>query len=215
LFLALTAGKKRNHQKPLGETSVPTKNPFIILVALLVLLGAVAAADAQLMSKWGHPVFTVGATPYDSVNAGHGNYPGGPGFIPGYGYYPGVTGDRYPWMDGPDTPFDRRKILPPLQPGGPAEPVLPAPPGAASLVVKLPAEAELWIDESRTVQAGSYRTFTTPPLPAGRSLFYTLHVRWRLKDVELSRVETVKVEPSATVTVNFLTTDSWTGRRVK
>jgi uncharacterized protein (TIGR03000 family) len=196
---------------------VRAKTLFIKFMAVLLPLGAAAPVHAQLMSKWGHPVFTLGATPYDSINAGHGNYPGGPGFIPGYGYYPGFTGDRYPWMDGPGTPFDRRRISPPLPVGGPAESssIEQPPRGAALLIVKIPAEAELWIDDVRTSQAGSYRTFTTPPLAVGRSLFYTLRVRWLLKDVELNRVETVKVEPDATPTVNFLTTDSWTGRRVK
>lgn len=194
---------------------------LLAVPSLAVLLGSVEPAPAQLMSKWGHPVFTVGSTPYDSINTGHGNYPGSPGFIPGYGYYPGPGPDHYPWMDGPGTPFDRRQLAPAFPdalPAGvlapvPARQTLP-PPGAALIIVKVPAEAELWFDGSKTSQGGSYRQFVTPPLSAGSNHSYTLRARWRLKDVELTRVAEIWVAPDGTFTANFLTTDSWTGRRV-
>ena len=196
---------------------------LLVIFTLLGFLGTSRPAAAQLMSKWGHPVFTIGETPYDSINTGHGNYPGGPGFIPGYGYYPGVVGPgHYPWMDGPGVPFDRRTIAPefPTMPadGRPAampSPEAPASPDTALVIVKLPAEAELWIDGIKTTQEGSYRRFATPPLPTGRPLRYTLRVRWQVKDAELSRVEEVQVAPGGTFTVNFLTTDSWTGKRLE
>ena len=164
------------------------------------------------MSKWGHPVFSVGLTPYETNDQGHGEYPGSPGFIPGYGYYrPG----RYPWLDGPGVPFDRRK----LWGTGPAREMLPGPadievppPGGALIIVKIPEEAELWIGDVKTSQGGSYRRFATPALPDGRSS-YTLRVRWLIRDVELRRIEAVEVRPGSVVTVNFLTTDSWTGLR--
>jgi uncharacterized protein (TIGR03000 family) len=196
--------------------------PAVALSALLTvaLFATPGQVHGQLMSTWGHPVFTFGSTPYDSTNAGHGNYPGGPGFIPGYGYYPGQGPGHYPWMDGPGTPFDRRLLWGEV-PGAPpaAEPVpppadVPLPAGAALVSVRIPAEAELWFDDAKTSQTGSYRQFATPPLPAGRELVYTLRARWRLRDVELHRVEVVRVQPGARVTVDFLTTDSWTGYRV-
>src|SRR5579864_1481892 len=115
---------------------------LLVLAALTLgtLLGGARPAVAQVLSKWGHPVFTFGWTPYDSINAGHGNVTGVPGFIPGYGCYPSSGEDRYPWMDGPGTPFDRRTIagmdehrIEPL-----AEEQVP--PGAAVIIVKVPAE---------------------------------------------------------------------------
>ena len=114
------------------------------VLSLVILCGVTRPVRAQLMSKWGHPVFTLGWTPYDSINVGHGNFPGGPGFIPGYGYYPGRGPDHYPWMDGPGTPFDRRKLSAafPAEGGrsGPEEEA-PLSPGTALLIVKIPAEA--------------------------------------------------------------------------
>jgi uncharacterized protein (TIGR03000 family) len=183
----------------------------------LALFGCARPATAQMLSTWGHPVVTFGWTPYDSVNTGHGNYPGSPGFIPGYGYYPGSGPGRYPWMDGPGTPFDRRKLEPPVTsnagPDATAQPESP-PPGTALIIVKIPAEAELSFDGAATSQGGSYRRFLTPNLPTSRTLSYTIRARWLIKGVELTRVEEVRVQAGGTFTVNFLTSDSWTGRRL-
>jgi uncharacterized protein (TIGR03000 family) len=188
------------------------------VLALAIILTDASALPAQLMSKWGHPAFTVGSTPYDSVNQGHGNYPGSPGFIPGYGYYPGSGPNHYPWLDGPGTPFDRRKIVAESRPGAPVGEGSGAPSAAelrdtALVIVKLPAEAELWFDGLKTAQFGSYRTFRTPPLPIGQAQSYSVQVRWRIKDAVLSRSETVEVAPGGVFTVNFLTANSWTGIR--
>ena len=116
-------------------------------------------------------------------------------------------------MDGPGTPFDSRRTESPF-PQAPVEDKV-FPPDAALVIVKLPAEAELLFDETRTAQDGSYRRFVTPPLETGRQQVYTLRVRWHIKDADLTRVEKVRVEPGKSVTVNFLTVDSWTGVRAE
>jgi uncharacterized protein (TIGR03000 family) len=193
----------------------------IVLLSVLVVLETEYPAKAQVMSKWGHPVISFGWTPYDVIDQGHGNYPGSPGFIPGYGYYPGPGPGTYPWMDGPGTPFDRRKLLPalPFTPPGDTGLLVPLeneapPPGAALIIVKVPAEAELWFDESKTSQEGSYRQFVTPPLPGSGNLCYSVRARWLIKGVELTREERVSVHPGGRETVNFLTVDHWTGRAI-
>jgi uncharacterized protein (TIGR03000 family) len=194
----------------------------IALCSLVVLLPAAQSVEAQMMSKWGHPVITLGLAPYDTVDPGQANYPGSPGFKPGYGYYPGPGPGTYPWMDGPDIPFNRRKLMPafpntPLPNEGSMlrEEVDLLPPGAALILVSLPGEAELWFDEMKTSQGGSYRRFLTPPLPSSRKLEYTLRVRWQIHGVELTRVEKVQVVSGGRFTVNFLTVNSWTGRRIE
>jgi uncharacterized protein (TIGR03000 family) len=196
-----------------------SNKPAVEVLATLSFLGLLTAepVSAQVLSKWGHPVISLGLTPYDTVNTGHGNYPGSPGFIPGYGYYPGPGPGHYPWADGPGTPFDRRKLVVPLVADGIALPPPVqegVPPEAALIVVKLPAEAELWFNEVKTTQGGSYRRFVTPALPRDRELSYTLRVRWRIKDAELSRSEEIRIRPGERFTVNFLTTDSWKGKRI-
>jgi uncharacterized protein (TIGR03000 family) len=194
----------------------------VIALAAMVFLSILLPAHAQVLSKWGHPIITLGLAPYDTTDPGQAHYPGGPGFKPGYGYFPGPGPGTYPWMDGPGTPFDRRKLLPAFA----IPPLLnesstlgsehdPWPPGAALLVVKLPAEAELWFDDVKTSQGGSFRRFITPPLPQGSNLVYTLRVRWPIRDAELTRVEKVGVVPGGRFTVNFLTVDSWIGQRME
>jgi uncharacterized protein (TIGR03000 family) len=124
-------------------------------------------------------------------------------------------------MDGPGTPFDRRKILQAfpstLVPNDGLTPTVDEdslPAGAALIIVKIPSEAQLWFDDLKTSQGGSYRRFLTPPLPNGRNFHYTLRVRWQIQGVELTRVENILVAPGGTYTVNFLTVHSWTGRRI-
>jgi uncharacterized protein (TIGR03000 family) len=89
------------------------------------------------------------------------------------------------------------------------------PSDAAFLIVKLPAEAELWINDAKTSQEGSYRRFQTPTLPAERELTYTLKVYWRIKDAQLTRSEKVQVHPGGKASVNFLNADNWTGQRIE
>src|SRR6516225_5554878 len=91
------------------------KKRILSLVVLLCSTGLVRAEfpcwSSRVMSIWGHPVITIGWTPYDVQDPGNYNgVAGSPGFIPGYGNYPGIWPSRYPWMDGPGTPFDRRKL---------------------------------------------------------------------------------------------------------
>jgi len=196
------------------------KKHFLSLVALLCCTGSIRAEfpcwSSRVMSIWGHPVVTIGWTPYDVQDPGNYNgVAGSPGFIPGYGNYPGIWPSRYPWMDGPDTPFDRRKLM--QRPGATAIPVeeeVP-PADAAFIIVKLPAEAELWINDAKTAPEGSYRRFQTAQLPADRDLTYTLKVYWRIKDAQLTRTEKVQVHQGAKATVNFLTTENWTGQSVE
>src|ERR1700730_523542 len=117
----------------------------IVYPVCLTVFAFAGSARAQVMSIWGHPVISFGWTPYDVSDPGMGNYPGSPGFIPGYGYYPGSGPGTYPWMDGPGTPFDRRKLLPalPFTPPGDTGLLVPLeneapPPGAALIIVKVP-----------------------------------------------------------------------------
>lgn len=183
--------------------------PSLVACTLLCLLPG--PAHGQILSKWGHPVITLGLTPYEATSTGWGNYPGSNGFIPGYGYYPGPFASRYPWLDGPGTPFDRRKIVP-IVPEAAAE---TPPAGAALIIVKLPAEVELRFNGSLTSQGGSYRRFVTPTLPSDAESLYTLDARWFLKDLDLSRTEEIKVRPNGVFTVDFLNADGWKGKRLE
>jgi uncharacterized protein (TIGR03000 family) len=64
----------------------------------------------------------------------------------------------------------------------PAAPLPPVPPpvttapaaGRATIVVKLPAGAALYVDGNRNASTDPVRQFTTPPLPAGQEFAYLL-----------------------------------------
>ncbi len=191
-------------------------------LSLLGLAGAPSPARAELMSRWGHPVFTIGMTPYYTTDQGHGEYPGSAGFLPGYGYYPGSESGHYPWLTGPgDMGYFRPHHAPPGPPAGmPVGPVPSAveeesvPPDVAAVVVKVPAEAEVFINGVKTTQGGSYRRFVTPPLAAdGKDSFFRIQARWVLKDALLMREERLEVRPGQRSTVNFLTAEGWKGWR--
>src|SRR5581483_7157551 len=49
----------------------------------------------------------------------------------------------------------------------------------ANIRVHVPANAELWFEDSRTNQTGSDRTFVSPPLDPNRTFTYTLRAKWR------------------------------------
>jgi len=165
-------------------------------------------ADAQVLSKWGHPVVTAGWSPYDWDETGLGHYDGWPWRVPSYSQYRGAAArQHYSWAEGHDTHVG-------LLANGQTPEEAP-PRGAALMIVKLPAEAELWIDDTKTTQGGSSRRFVTPPLQGGRTFAYTLRVHWHIKDADLTRVEKVQVEPGKCVSVNFLSVDSWTGVRAE
>jgi uncharacterized protein (TIGR03000 family) len=175
--------------------------PLLITFALFL---RPAPALAQAMSKWGHPVFAIGWTPYDAVSTGHGNYPGSNGFIPGYGYYPGDFPSHYPWYDGP---ADHGLPGPYAHAHAHAAPAVAeaVPPGAAVLRVRVPADAEVWVADHQTAQQGSFRVFLTPPLQEGRNLSYDLRARWIENGKQVEYTRNVPVFPGDRLTIDFLT----------
>jgi len=48
----------------------------------------------------------------------------------------------------------------------------------AEIEVRLPANAELWLDGAPTAQRGQTRTFESPPLELGRTFTYEFRARW-------------------------------------
>jgi uncharacterized protein (TIGR03000 family) len=51
-------------------------------------------------------------------------------------------------------------------------------PASAVVSVHVPAEAQVWFDGSETQQAGTDRTFQSPPLTPGKTFHYTVRARW-------------------------------------
>jgi len=158
------------------------------------------------LSKWGNPVVSFGQTPYYANDAGQGNIPGGNGFTPGYGYYPGnnIPGSTYPWLTGPDVPDYHR-----YPHGLPGAALVPPPPpavdsAAACLAVRVPPDADLWIADAKTRQQGALRSFVTPPLKPGAISTYEIHARWKEAGQEVDRTKEITVRCGDRLTVDFV-----------
>jgi uncharacterized protein (TIGR03000 family) len=184
------------------RSPLPRRAPLLLVVAAALLLPA-GTARAQLMSTWGHPVVTFGWTPYDAVSTGHGNYPGSNGYIPGYGYYPGNGPGHYPWYDVPPANRVGGPAHAPAADPAPA-PGDAIPAGAAVLRVRVPADAEVWVDGVRTGQRGALRAFVSPPLAEGHHFYYDLLALWVEDGKAVAQRRKVPVFPGDRLTVDFL-----------
>jgi uncharacterized protein (TIGR03000 family) len=159
--------------------------PLLRLLAAATVLLVPAVARSQLVLG-GH--VTIGAPSSFAVSNGFGNYPGGDGFVPGFGYYPYYSYD-------PDRPsflqrFHSKHRAPELPS---AAPMFEAPPDAAVLVLRVPADAAVWFDGAPTSQGGNSRRFVTPPLADGKQSVYKLPVRWTEGGKPAERAERVHV----------------------
>lgn len=72
----------------------------------------------------------------------------------------------------------------------------------AVVVVRLPAEAELFIGGLKSKQRTAIREFDTPPLTPGRYFSYSLKVMWKDGDKEVKREATIVVQAGRTTRVN-------------
>jgi uncharacterized protein (TIGR03000 family) len=156
---------------------------------------------AQIVLGGGHVIIgpPVGMSP--RTDTGQANYPGGNGFVPGYGFYPYYSND-------PDRPpvfgHLRKHAAPPPDVAPPAEPDAGPAPGCAVLRLRVPADAEVWFGGTPTVQRGPERHFVTPPLELGRAGYYEVRVRWQEAGRPQERTELVPVYAGDRRTVDFL-----------
>ena len=73
----------------------------------------------------------------------------------------------------------------------------------ATIVVRLPADAKLTIDDAATASTSARRVFTSPDLPAGREFHYTLKAEWTRdgKPVAISRQIAVRAGEETDLTL--------------
>jgi uncharacterized protein (TIGR03000 family) len=73
----------------------------------------------------------------------------------------------------------------------------------AMLVVLLPADATLQIDDAPTTSTGEFRRFRSPPLAVGKKYSYTLKASWKEGDMEVVREREVSVLAGREAVVDF------------
>ena len=86
-----------------------------------------------------------------------------------------------------------------------ADPATPGPTGRARILVHLPADATLTVDGDPTTSTSDTRLFTSPALPAGRSMYYTFEAQI-VRDGKTTKVEKevpVKAGFQSELTIDF------------
>jgi len=73
---------------------------------------------------------------------------------------------------------------------------------SAQLTVRVPANAEVWVDGAKTTSTGSVREYKSPPLAPG-SYTYDLSARWTENGHEVTQKQTVHISPGARVSATF------------
>jgi uncharacterized protein (TIGR03000 family) len=76
-------------------------------------------------------------------------------------------------------------------------------PQAARIIVKLPSNAKLWVDEVNCPLTSSERSFKTPALVPGQQYFYTLRMEVEQGGETTSENRRVYIAAGQQVTVDF------------
>lgn len=83
-------------------------------------------------------------------------------------------------------------------------------PEIASMVVRLPAAAQLYVDDHPVRQTGERRILHTPPLQPGYVYAFTLKMELQVNDQFFRAIKRVEFRPGETVRVNFAPPDEVT-----
>jgi uncharacterized protein (TIGR03000 family) len=158
---------------------------------------------------------------YGASLYGYGYYP----WSYGYGYYPGIAGYSYglgydPYdvygygLDGygldaygnvpsvSNTPGyvpDGEAAMPPVPPAPQAAPA----DNAAHLLVRVPADAELWFGDYKTPLTGPERAFVSPPLTPGKDYTYEIRARWVEDGRPVDHLRTIHVQANLQAEVDM------------
>jgi uncharacterized protein (TIGR03000 family) len=130
-------------------------------------------------AQYGYTMFDSFPTPIGGLNypnyipGGNLNFPTFGGMnLYGYGFNAYLT-QRY-LRNGPY--FDRYGQFRP-HPWSLPVPFQPLDP-VAHFLIRVPADADIWLDGAPTHQTGASRRFVTPPLEFGEKFVYTVRARW-------------------------------------
>jgi uncharacterized protein (TIGR03000 family) len=112
----------------------------------------------------------------------------------GYWYHVPGPAAAAPAGSPPRQALELRLVAP--ETSGPAE-------AAAQIELRVPADAEVWIDGARTTQTGAVRRFVSPPLPPGREYSYEVRVGWKDAGREVTQSRRLAVRAGSLVPAAF------------
>jgi uncharacterized protein (TIGR03000 family) len=75
--------------------------------------------------------------------------------------------------------------------------------GPARIEVSVPANAEVWFNDTRTEQTGTSRDFKSPPLAAGRNYAYEIKAKWMQDGKPVEKTQTVVVQAGKQLSVKM------------
>jgi uncharacterized protein (TIGR03000 family) len=73
----------------------------------------------------------------------------------------------------------------------------------ARVTVRVPEDAEIWFEGSKTTSTGAVREYRSPSLTPGNRYTYEVRARWTENGREVTQTQNVAVTAGARVTVNF------------
>jgi uncharacterized protein (TIGR03000 family) len=118
-----------------------------------------------------------------------------------YGGYRGYYNDYYPYNYGygPDYNYSTPSYTQPA----PA-PRMNVPENAALIDVRVPNNAQVWIDDQQTKQTGPMREFITPSLDPGQEFSYDIRAQWTENGQPVDRHRKVTFHPGDRLMVNLM-----------
>jgi len=154
------------------------------------------------LGNWGYNGYGWGGAGfYPNTNYGYGLYPGNysGGFVPSYGYGRSYLAPGYV-SSGTMLPGNTTSMY--YQPGAQFG-AAATDPNAATIDVRVPADAQVWFDGDPTNQRGSDRVFTSPSLNPGKAYHYEVKARWTENGRPVERTKRVEVRAGQRTTVDF------------
>jgi uncharacterized protein (TIGR03000 family) len=154
---------------------------------------------------------------------GGGSYYGGYGLYPyygSYGYSYPYTYDAYPYGFSSDvTPSyldSTTSALPSIgssyQSSSP--PAITSTPSdtIAHVTVNVPADAQVWFNNTVTTPTGAVREFNSPALTPGSRYTYDIQARWKENGREVTQAQKIEVAAGAHVSVSFFAAPATAGQ---
>jgi len=89
--------------------------------------------------------------------------------------------------------------------GSKVTPAVPQKPAPAILIIEVPPQATLWIEDQRMSQTGSVRSFQSPPLQPGKTYLYKIRLSWPGPNGHpITTEHEITVQAGQTQRINFL-----------
>lgn len=79
-----------------------------------------------------------------------------------------------------------------------------APDSKAHIWLRVPANAQVWVDGSRTRQTGEARHFYSPPLTPGKKYAYEIRVRWTEDGKPVEKNQRIVVQAGSIIRQNWM-----------